>query len=106
MELRALRVSLQTVLGLGCSFAVPQVGFSGRELVWMERSGSRLRKDIRRELSDDEERSLRKRSGTSGEVSASSDSSRTVCARQTPTTALPTPSMTEDAMLIASLRGE
>lgn len=99
MELRALRVSLRTVFAFGCSFMASQVGFSGRELVWTERSGRRFRNDIRRELSEDEERSLRKRSGASGELSAPSDSSRTVCARQTPTTALPTPSITEDAML-------
>lgn len=99
MEFRALRVSLRTVLGFGCFFGGSQVGFSGRELVWTERSGSRFRKDIRKELSEDEERSLRKRLGASGELSTPSDSSRTVCARQTPTTALPTPSITEDAML-------
>lgn len=96
MEFRALRVSLRTVLGFGSSFTVSQVGFSGRELAWTERRGSRLRKDIRRELREDEERSLRKRSGASGELSAPSDSSRTVWARHTPTTALPSPSITED----------
>lgn len=99
MEFRALRVSLRTALGFGCSFVVSNAGFSGRELAWTERSGRRFLKDIRRELSEDEERSLRKRSGASGEHSASSDSSRTVCARQTPTIALPTPSITEDDML-------
>lgn len=99
MELRALRVSLWTVLGFGCFFVVSQVGFSGRELACIVRRGSRLRSDIRRELRDDEERSLRKWSGASGELSAPSDSSRTVCARQTPTTALPTPSITEDAIV-------
>lgn len=90
---------LRTALGFGCSFMVSQVGFSGRELAWTVRNGSRLRNDIRRELSEDEERSLRKLSGASGELSAPSDSSRTVCARQTPTTALPTPSITDDAIL-------
>ncbi|KAG7217256.1 hypothetical protein INR49_027800 [Caranx melampygus] len=58
-------------------FRALRVGFSGRELVWTDRNGSRLRKDIRRELSEDEDRSLRKRSGASGELSAPSDSSRT-----------------------------
>lgn len=99
MELRALREIFRTALGFGCSFMFSQVGFSGKELAWTVRSGSRLRRDIRRELSEDEERSLRKRSGASGELSASSDSSRAVCARQTPTTALPTPSISEDAIL-------
>lgn len=99
MEFRALRVSLRTVLVFFCSFVGSQVGFSGRELTWTDRSGSRLRSDIRKELSEDEEGSLRKRSGASGELSGPSDSSRTVCARQTPTTALPTPSITEDVML-------
>lgn len=97
MEFRALRVSLRTALGFGCSFWVSEVGFSGKELAWTERSGSRLRKDIRRELSEDDERSLRKRSGASGELSAPSDSSRVVCARHTPTTALPSPSIMEDS---------
>lgn len=99
MELRALRVILRTALGLGCSLVFSQVGFSGKELVCTARRGIRLRSDIRRELSEDEERSLRKRSGASGEQSASSDSSRAVCARHTPTTALPTPSISEEAIL-------
>lgn len=99
IELRALRDIFRTALGFGCSFMFSHVGFSGKELAWTARSGSLLRSDIRRELSEDEERSLRKRSGASGELSASSDSSRAVCARQTPTTAFPTPSISEDAIL-------
>lgn len=94
MEFLALRESLRAALGLGCCcFWISVVDVSGREFAWTDRSGSRFRKDIRREPREDEEGILRKRSGTSGELSAPSDSSRTVCARQTPTTALPNPSM-------------
>ena len=82
------------MLVFSAASTLSQVGFSGREFAWTDRSGSLFLNDILRELREEEERSFRKRS--SGELSTPSDSSKTVCARHTPATAV----LTEEVMLI------
>ncbi|XP_066552378.1 multidrug and toxin extrusion protein 1 [Amia ocellicauda] len=81
MELRALRVSLRTAPLCCRASSASQLGVS-LTLVCTALSGRRLRRDMRRELSDVEARSLRKRSGRGAGLSPSSDSSRTRCVRQ------------------------
>ena len=82
------------MLVFSAASTLSQVGFSGREYAWTDRSGSLFLNDILRAYREEEERSFRKRS--SGELSTPSDSSKTVCARHTPATAV----LTEEVMLI------